>query len=90
MSLDEARRNFGWTEFDVVLVSGDAYIDHPSFGAGLVGRWLEHLGLRAYLNLDLRLGEGSGAALFLPLVDTAQAILSEMATFESAGVSDKA
>ncbi|HTA17530.1 MAG TPA: nicotinate-nucleotide--dimethylbenzimidazole phosphoribosyltransferase, partial [bacterium] len=36
---------------------------------------LEHLGLRAYLNLDLRLGEGSGAALFLPLVDTAQAVL---------------
>jgi nicotinate-nucleotide--dimethylbenzimidazole phosphoribosyltransferase len=51
---------------------------------------LEHLGLRAYLNLDLRLGEGSGAALFLPLVDAAQAILGEMATFESAGVSDKA
>ncbi len=51
---------------------------------------LEHLGLRPYLNLDLRLGEGSGAALFLPLVDSACAILREMATFESAGVSDKA
>lgn len=51
---------------------------------------LEHLGLRPYLNLDLRLGEGSGAALFLPLVDAATAVLEEMATFESAGVSDKA
>jgi nicotinate-nucleotide--dimethylbenzimidazole phosphoribosyltransferase len=51
---------------------------------------LERLGLRPYLNLDLRLGEGSGAALFLPLVDAAGAILAEMATFESAGVSDKA
>ena len=51
---------------------------------------LEHLGLRPYLNLDLRLGEGSGAALFLPLVDAALAIVDEMATFESAGVSDKA
>ena len=51
---------------------------------------LERLGLRPYLNLDLRLGEGSGAALFLPLVDTAAAILEGMATFESAGVSDKA
>jgi nicotinate-nucleotide--dimethylbenzimidazole phosphoribosyltransferase len=50
---------------------------------------LERLGLNAYLNLDLRLGEGSGAALFLPLVDAAEAILREMATFESAGVSDK-
>jgi uncharacterized radical SAM protein YgiQ len=46
MSLDEARSNYGWTEFDVVLVSGDAYIDHPAFGAGIIGRWLEHLGLR--------------------------------------------
>jgi len=46
MSLDEARSNYGWTEFDVILVSGDAYIDHPAFGAGIIGRWLEHLGLR--------------------------------------------
>src|SRR5438552_17726440 len=46
MSLDEARRNYGWDEFDVILVSGDAYIDHPAFGAGIIGRWLEHLGLR--------------------------------------------
>jgi uncharacterized radical SAM protein YgiQ len=46
MSLDEARRNYGWTEFDVIIVSGDAYIDHPAFGAGIIGRWLEHLGLR--------------------------------------------
>ena len=50
---------------------------------------LERLGLRPYLNLDLRLGEGSGAALFLPLVDAAGDILRDMATFESAGVSDK-
>lgn len=50
---------------------------------------LERLGLRAYLDLDLRLGEGSGAALFLPLVDAAGDILRDMATFESAGVSDK-
>ena len=50
---------------------------------------LERLGLRAYLNLELRLGEGSGAALFLPLVDAAAAVLRDMATFESAGVSDK-
>jgi uncharacterized radical SAM protein YgiQ len=46
MSLDEARRNFGWSEFDVVIVTGDAYVDHPSFGAAIVGRWLQHLGLR--------------------------------------------
>lgn len=46
MSLEEARRNYGWEEFDVILVTGDAYIDHPAFGAGIIGRWLEHLGCR--------------------------------------------
>ncbi|MCU0722694.1 MAG: YgiQ family radical SAM protein, partial [Planctomycetes bacterium] len=33
-------------EFDVVLVTGDAYVDHPSFGAALIGRFLESLGYR--------------------------------------------
>lgn len=46
MSLAEARLNYGWTELDAILVTGDAYIDHPSFGAALIGRWLERLGLR--------------------------------------------
>ena len=32
--------------FDVVLVSGDAYVDHPAFGAALIGRYLEALGYR--------------------------------------------
>ena len=36
----------GWDVCDVVLVTGDAYIDHPSFGMALVGRLLEALGLR--------------------------------------------
>ncbi len=36
----------GWTECDVVLVTGDAYVDHPAFGAALIGRWLECLGYR--------------------------------------------
>jgi uncharacterized radical SAM protein YgiQ len=36
----------GWTECDVVLVSGDAYVDHPSFGAALIGRLLESKGFR--------------------------------------------
>ena len=42
------------------------------------------------LALDLRLGEGSGAALAWPLVDAAARMLAEMASFESAGVSDRA
>ena len=36
----------GWDEVDVVLFSGDAYVDHPSFGAAIVGRLLEAEGLR--------------------------------------------
>lgn len=36
----------GWNDVDVVLFSGDAYVDHPSFGAAVVGRVLESEGLR--------------------------------------------
>jgi nicotinate-nucleotide--dimethylbenzimidazole phosphoribosyltransferase len=48
---------------------------------------LAKLGLRPLLELDLRLGEGSGAALALPLLRAATAILAEMATFDDAGIS---
>jgi len=36
----------GWDALDVILFSGDAYVDHPSFGAAVIGRVLEHEGLR--------------------------------------------
>lgn len=36
----------GWEWLDVILISGDAYVDHPSFGPAVIGRWLERLGLR--------------------------------------------
>ena len=36
----------GWDSCDVILVTGDAYIDHPSFGMALVGRLLEAQGFR--------------------------------------------
>jgi uncharacterized radical SAM protein YgiQ len=42
---DEIRAR-GWDQVDVVLVSGDAYIDHPSFAAAILGRWLEKNGFR--------------------------------------------
>lgn len=49
---------------------------------------LDDLGLVALFNFDLRLGEGSGAALALPMIRSAAAILDEMATFDEAGVSE--
>ena len=50
---------------------------------------LQHLGVQALLDLGMRLGEGSGGALAWPLLMSACAILREMASFESAGVSEK-
>jgi nicotinate-nucleotide--dimethylbenzimidazole phosphoribosyltransferase len=49
---------------------------------------LDALGLQPLLDLGLRLGEGSGAALALPLLDASVAILREMASFADAGVTD--
>jgi nicotinate-nucleotide--dimethylbenzimidazole phosphoribosyltransferase len=50
---------------------------------------LAHLGLTPLLDLGMRLGEGSGAALALPIVAGAVRVLHEVATFDSAGVSEK-
>ena len=49
----------------------------------------DELGLKPLLDLDLRLGEGTGAVLAFNLVDASLAIMREMATFESANVSGK-
>ena len=44
-TLAEARQR-GWDDLDVVLVNGDAYVDHPTFGAPLIGRLLASHGFR--------------------------------------------
>ena len=69
------------------VVTGYLVASHlsPEPGHALV---LDDLGLDPLLDLGLRLGEGSGAALALPLLEAARAILVEMATFEEAGVTD--
>ena len=51
---------------------------------------LEHLGLTPLLDLNMRLGEGTGAALAMPIIEAAAATLSDMATFGEAGVSGPA
>ena len=61
---------------------------HRSVEPG-ASRALAHLGLRPLVDLDLRLGEGSGAALSLGLVQSAARVLRDVATFDGAGVTDK-
>ena len=56
----------------------------PGHGIGL-----EAMGISPLLAMDMRLGEGSGAALAMPIVEAAVKCLSQMATFEQAGVSER-
>ena len=44
----------GWDYLDVILFSGDAYVDHPSFGAAVIGRVLEAEGLRVAIVQEAR------------------------------------
>ena len=73
-----AVRRFG------IITEADARQIEP--GATVV---LDHLGLSPVLDLGLRLGEGTGACLAVPVVQAAARILAEMATFDSAGVTEK-
>jgi nicotinate-nucleotide--dimethylbenzimidazole phosphoribosyltransferase len=52
-------------------------------------KMLRHLNAKPLLNLDMRLGEGTGAALAIPLIQSAVNFLNEMASFDSAGISNK-
>ncbi len=49
---------------------------------------LEYIGLRPILSLNMRLGEGTGAVLSFPVIESAICLYNEMATFTSAGVSE--
>ena len=63
----------------------------PSHGSVEIGhrKALAYLGLEPVLNLNMRLGEGTGAALTFPLVEAALHIIEEMSTFADAGVSEQ-
>ena len=58
-----------------------------SFAAAVAA--LDRLGLEPLVDLGMRLGEGTGALVALPIVRAAGDLLREMATFDSAGVSDR-
>jgi nicotinate-nucleotide--dimethylbenzimidazole phosphoribosyltransferase len=67
--------------------SGYLFAGHRSTEPGATAV-LEHLGLEPLVDLGLRLGEGTGACLALPILQGAAKILRDMATFESAGVTE--
>ncbi len=69
-------------------VVGSCFAGHRSVEPGHAVA-LAQLGLRPVVDLDLRLGEGTGAVLAFPIVESAGAVLREMATFDAAGVTRK-
>jgi len=70
------------------LVKGYLIAAHQSVEIGH-RKMLEHLEQRPLLDLNLRLGEGTGAALGISLVEAGVKVLMEMATFAAAGVAEK-
>ena len=62
------------------------FISHRSQERGH-GAMAEVIGIRPVLDLEMRLGEGTGAALAMPIIEAAVAVLKEVKTFEEAGVS---
>jgi nicotinate-nucleotide--dimethylbenzimidazole phosphoribosyltransferase len=85
------------------VIAASAALAAAAFAPDAVGGWiaghrsaepgstaaLAALGLRPLVDLDLRLGEGTGALLALPIVDMAVRALRDMATFDAAGVAEK-
>ncbi len=86
------------------VIAGAAALVARAMAPAAVGAWiaghrsvepghaaaLSHLGLRPLVELELRLGEGTGAVLALPLVQSAARVLADMATFADIGLDDGA
>ncbi len=68
-------------------VSGYLFAGHQSAEPGH-RVLLEYVGLKPILSLNMRLGEGTGAVLAMPIIESAMALYNQMATFASAGVSE--
>ena len=73
---------------EISTVTDHCIFAHTSQEAGHE-KILRHLGVTPLLHLSMRLGEGTGAALAMPMIHAAVNFLNEMASFESAGVSNK-
>ena len=75
-------------KFNLPLLTGYLFAGHCSEEPGH-RLTLDHLGLKPILDLGMRLGEGTGGALAMGIMDGAIRIFNDMATFEEAGVSGK-
>lgn len=68
-------------------IKGYLFASHQSVEVGHRFMW-EHMGKKPILNLSLRLGEGTGAALAMSIIEAALKVMNEMATFSETGVSE--
>src|SRR5690606_19198632 len=87
-----ARARYQHGDDTLALLAEVGGLEHAALAGFLVAGGapvvLETLGLDPLLDLGMRLGEGTGAALSVPVVEAAARVLHEMATFEDAGVAD--
>jgi len=89
-----------WAPFTIVLIAASAALIaerlHPGSVSSMIAAHesaepghaavLDKLGLRPFLRWNMRLGEGTGALLLMPLLDAAAAIVANMGTFSKAGI----
>lgn len=63
ITMDEVKK-YGWDYIDFIYITGDAYIDHPSFGCAIITRMLEKFGYRVAIISQPNIGRDSDFTIF--------------------------